>query len=204
MSANTPAELNRRVPDEYAGDLPPNYYCRGWNGKRQKYCRARAGKGTDHPGRGRCKHHGGSTPIKSGRYSTIERPRIRELIKEFEEDPDPLDLRPELDALRALFQDYVERYDEFAEALLAWHNSWESEDRPKKPRQIMDVATAHKVLDTIAKTVGRIEKIRSDAAISRQDLLRIINEMARVVDARVVDDAIKQKIRDDWLRIRLA
>ena len=32
-------------------------------------CTRPAGLGTDHVGEGRCKLHGGSNPIKSGRYS---------------------------------------------------------------------------------------------------------------------------------------
>lgn len=51
---------DRVVPDTYVGKLEPNYYCRGWNAKRQKYCRQRAGQKTDHVGVGRCKHHGGT------------------------------------------------------------------------------------------------------------------------------------------------
>lgn len=92
-------------------------------------CRRPAGWGTDHPSQGRCKLHGGATPIKHGRYSKITRPRIKELLDELEHDPDPLDLTPELKLLRALVQDYVERYDHLTEALHAWHNSFGSEYR---------------------------------------------------------------------------
>lgn len=87
-------------------------------------CQRPAGWGTDHAGQGRCKLHGGATPIKHGRYSTITRPRIRELLEQFETDPTPLDLLPEVKLLRALLTDFVERYDEVTEAVLAWHNSW--------------------------------------------------------------------------------
>lgn len=87
-------------------------------------CRREAGWGTDHPGQGRCKLHGGATPIKHGRYSTIQRPRLRELLDQYDNDPTPMDLLPEVKLLRALLTDFVERYDEVTDALLAWHNSW--------------------------------------------------------------------------------
>lgn len=87
-------------------------------------CRKPLGWGTDHPGQGRCKLHGGATPIKHGRYSSIQRPRLRELLDQFETDPAPLDLLPEVKLLRALLTDFVERYDQITDATLAWHNSW--------------------------------------------------------------------------------
>lgn len=87
-------------------------------------CHRPSGWGTDHAGAGKCKLHGGSSPIYSGRYATMKRPRIRDLIAHFEGDPDPLNILPELAAGRALFVDFIERYDAMTEALLAWHQSY--------------------------------------------------------------------------------
>lgn len=92
-------------------------------------CKKQAGWGTDHLGEGRCRLHGGATPIKHGRYSTITRPRVRELLDQYENDPEPLNLLPEVKLLRALLTDFVERYDEITDATLAWHNSWGEEYR---------------------------------------------------------------------------
>ena len=76
------------------------------------HCARPAGWGTDHPGEGPCKLHGGKTPVKTGCYSKIQRKRLRELIEEFLNDPDPFNLLPEVALLRALVLDYIERYDE--------------------------------------------------------------------------------------------
>lgn len=89
-----------------------------------KPCRNTAGKKTDHVGEGRCWLHGGLTPVKHGRYSKVKSRRIAELLTEFEADDDPLNLKPEVILLRALILDYVNRYDEFTAALIAWHNSF--------------------------------------------------------------------------------
>ena len=94
-----------------------------------KPCGRPAGWGTDHVGQGRCKLHGGATPIKHGRYSRIQRPRIRELLEEQENDADPLNVLPEVILLRGLIIDYVERYDEHTEALVAWHASFNGFDK---------------------------------------------------------------------------
>ncbi|WP_158680068.1 hypothetical protein [Deinococcus sp. NW-56] len=104
-------------------------YCgSGLRGKPGRHCRQPAGAGTDHLGEGRCKLHGGLTPIRHGRYSSLTtRPRLRELLDRLEGDPDPLNLLPELQLLRALVLDFIERYDEMSQALIAWHLSFDKE-----------------------------------------------------------------------------
>lgn len=202
--------------------------------------------------------HGGTKPgdprVKSGRYSMVSHQRIAELIAAHEADPDPLNLLPEIAALRALFQDFIERYSTFTEALIAWHADWQLRRRPlpeelviafervvdewenaiaeggdeatdrqradaaaarkflallraeedaQKPRQVLDLADAHRILAEIGKMVERVENLRAANAISRPELNRVITEMGRVVEAFVTDDAQKMKVREGWLAIRV-
>lgn len=99
----------------------------GATNRQGKPCQRPAGHGTDHPGDGRCRLHGGVTQKPSPRYQQINaRPRLRELIAQFGDDPDPHDLTRDLALLRALVQDYIERYDATTEALLNWHASFSS------------------------------------------------------------------------------
>lgn len=218
------------------------------------YCTLGAGHGTDHVGQGRCKWHGGASIVKSGRYSSIKRDRIRTLIERHAADSDPLNLEPEVAALRALFEDYIERYDAMTAALLAWHEdygkarvrlpaalcdtlgeaieTWRADilsnvgalsddeerahvqaraallvmrDGPdkSKPRTVLDLADAHVLLDSIGRMVERIEKIKSQNAISRPELNRVMHEMFRSLDTRVRDDVVKQDVINDWMRIAL-
>lgn len=96
-------------------------------GRPGKHCQQFAGWGTQHPGSGRCKLHGGNAgrPPQSGRYCRIRRPRLRELLESFEGDADPLDLLPDVQLMRALIVDFVERYDETTDALILWSASFE-------------------------------------------------------------------------------
>lgn len=218
-------------------------------------CRQIRGARTDHVGQGKCWLHGGRSPIKHGRYSTITRERIRDLITQHEADPDPLNVLPEIAALRALFQDFVERYDTFTEALLAWHASFELQQRPlpedkviafervvteweialredqeptdaqmadleqarkfvtllrgagaeSKPRRIIELSDAYRILDAIGKMVERVEKARSANAISRPEMNRVIFEMGRVVDTilpmTAEGDEWRRRIREGWLAL---
>ncbi len=61
-------------------DLERSYpICGAQKRQGEGVCTRPAGWGTDHAGYGSCKLHGGSKPIKSGRYSKTKRERIREL-----------------------------------------------------------------------------------------------------------------------------
>lgn len=123
--------------DERPDKRDPDYYCLGrgkWHDNsphagKYKYCYARAGAGTNHTGYGRCQHHGGANPAVENRYEALLNPSISEKIGKFLNDPNPLDLKAELAAARAIFEDTVERHGEFTEALLAWHASFDPKRR---------------------------------------------------------------------------
>lgn len=216
-------------------------------------CRNQPGFKTDHLGQGKCYLHGGATPIKHGRYSSIQRQELRVLIEHHEADPNPLDILPELAAARALFQNFIERYDAWRDALIAWHQSYKATARPiseerilhiasvltefeivirdadeltdkqaddlkaaretlntmaeassdGKPTQILDIADAYRIVSEVTKIAERIERIRAANAVSRGDLMRIMTEMGRVVQAQVSEETTLQKIKDGWLAIRL-
>lgn len=176
-------------------------------------CKKEAGWGTDHLGDGRCRLHGGvSGTLKHGRYSKVKHTALRELIERHEQDPEPLNIHPELAAGRALFESYVDRYHAWHDALLAWHESWKRGDDTGKPTQLPDIADAYRILSEVTKIAERIEKVRSANAISRPELLRVLSEMSRTVDRRIDEtdipaetkSALKGKITGDWAAIRLA
>jgi len=171
-------------------------------------CGRPAGWGTDHSGKGRCKLHGGRSPIKSGRYSKVAEVRVADLVNEMEADPDPLNVLPELALARALLHDWLDRYTEARDALFRW-NMEEFQDakdakRPPRPARIPDIQELVPLLDGISKAVARVEKARSDNAISRAEYFRIMTEMGRIVDLCVEDPAVRKRIGDGWMGMRLA
>jgi hypothetical protein len=225
------------------------------NRKRQEPydpCGRPAGWGTDHPGEGKCKLHGGAALITHGRYSKIQRPRIKELIEQYEADPDPLNMLAELSAQRALTTDFIERWEENSQALVAWWQSWSlshrawsveeiaafrdlvdemearvrdggeeiSEDQAKalgqarsfldalakgdnhgRPKQVLDLGDAVKMLDLVSKTVERIERIRTANVVTKLELFRVMGQMGGIVRDRVKDPETVQAIIDGWQEI---
>ena len=175
MTAEPAAE--RHVPTEYEGKLDPNWYCRGWNGKRKHYCRRRAGHGTGHMGMGRCRYHGGNSVVQHGMTSRYHQVAIADMIAKHQADPDPLNLLPELATLRALLESRLETGK-------------------------MNADAAAKLITAIASVVARIEKIRSENAISRPEFFRLMQAMAAVVEQHVKDPETLKGISDGWLAIR--
>ena len=155
----------------------------------QGTCTLHKGWGTDHVGQGKCKLHGGASPIKSGRYSTVRRISVRELAAKFENEPDPLDLLPELAQARALYQDYMDR----CELPLTDVN-----------RATFNAGNAAALLGEISRAAKRIEDVRAQNAISRRDFYRVMTEMGRIVDLVVKDGDLLDKIHDRWGGIKLA
>jgi len=187
------------IPTIHVGQLPAGARCRGWNAKRSKYCRAKAGWGTDHFGQGRCKFHRGRTPIKHGRYSKVKREQLGDLIAQMEADPDPLNVLSELAVARALLRDWIDRHADLCDALIQWNLELGDFERPKR---IPDIHEVMPLLEGISKAVKRIEDVRSSNAISRPDLARLMHELARVVEHHVPDEETRRRIRDGWLSVR--
>lgn len=156
------------------------------------FCTQPAGWGTDHPGQGKCKLHGGASPIKTGRYSSIKRDSLRERLDEFAADPDPLNLEPEVALLRAFTTDLIERWDEIYGpdgALLAWHESFReaSQTAAPKPRQLPDFSAITTVVDKVGGMVERIHKQRNTAAISLVTFNRVLEQLGAEVVYAVRD-----------------
>jgi hypothetical protein len=161
-------------------------------------CKKQAGWGTDHIGEGKCRLHGGATPIRHGRYSKITRPRLRELLDQYENDPAPLDLLPEVQLLRALLTDWVERYDEFTDALLAWHDSWRTGEAAGKPTKVLDITAAAGLVDKVGAMVDRIEKTKREGSITLETLDRVLEQLGMEVV-----HALTEEVRDAATRAKV-
>jgi hypothetical protein len=135
-------------------------------------------------------------PIKTGRYADkLRHPAIADLIAEFEQDADPMSLFAELAAARAIFTDFINRYEEVTTALLAWHQSWSAQMELTTHdvvnlSQIFEIAKeegASKRL--VEQTVIALDKLKlvSDAPKPRQmldisDSYRILAETTKIAE----------------------
>ena len=73
-----------------------------------------------------------------------------------------------------------------------------------KPRRLLDVNGAVRLLAEVRSQVATIAHIEAENAVGRRDLFRVLGEMARVVELYVEDPAVREKIKAAWQGIRLA
>jgi hypothetical protein len=172
----------RYVPDKYEGKLEPNYYCRGWNAKREKYCRSLAGMGTDHPGVGRCKFHdgGGDARVKTGLHRRYQfKTKKREArLEHHAADPSPLDLSAELALARTLLEEWLERKD-------------------------TDPADGVTIVDRVTRIVERIEGINAKNYITYGQLKRYLWMQRQILELRVPDEEQRTAIFADLVGLRV-
>ena len=135
-------------------------------------CTQAAGWGTDHPGEGACKLHGGCTPIKHGRYSNVARAKLGSTLAQIEADPDPLDLMPELHLLRGLAQHHLETYGA--------------------------TPVGADLLERVIRAVDAIQKHKAKSAITLETLNRVVEQIGVTVARHVKDPKVLAAIERDW------
>lgn len=164
-------------------------------------CRNPAGYRTEHLGQGRCYLHGGCVPVMTtGRYSKILHKSVREKFEMLSAvEMDVMDLAPEAQLLRALIVDFINRYEDFHEALLAWYA--DSTGKSSKPRKVLDLADAARLIEGVSRVVHRIHQIRSTGAITLATFQRVTEQMGIIVAKHVLDAKILEQIEHEWMTI---
>jgi hypothetical protein len=187
-----------------------------------KPCQNVAGKGTDHLGQGRCRYHGGATPIKHGLYSKVRRGRLGQRIAEIASRTDLLDLNEELALLKALLQQWLLEHQSLVDGIRSWHRSTspafkillQSNDASEireaivalraaetsRPGQLPAVDIITMLTDKIGHTAERIAKMST--VCTRGQVQRILDRMGTIV-AEHVDEQTGQKIIQGWANIEL-
>lgn len=122
---------------------------------------------------GRCRMHGGAQPkgadspnLKHGRYSSYLRRSLHEKLDAVRDD-NPLDLLPELEVQRALFADYLSRF--------------QAGGNPTA----FDVQSMMNWLNDIGRTVERITKMKNETALTQAEVrfiaIRVVELLGKYV-----------------------
>ena len=119
--------------------------------------------------------HGGTNPgapIKHGRYSKYAPAKLKEKIEAFKED-DPLNLVDELATQRALFADYLERFE------------------IGTPLGADDIFRLMSWASDIGVMVDRMVKIRNSTALTAAEVAYLVARIPEVV-AKYIEDPDQQ------------
>lgn len=120
----------------------------------------------------RCRMHGGTSPgrpLLHGRYSLTHRAALADKMQAFLADPHPGDLAAELALMRALLQDYLDRF---------------AGDTALPPD---DIARIFGMVDDISRLVERIARIFNQTALTQVEVqllqVRIADLVIRYVES---------------------
>lgn len=182
--------------------VPPTTTC---NARRRngQLCKSPAGARTSHLGVGRCHRHNGDSMrfLKHGRYAQVKHARIREILNDLvNAEAQVMDLVPEMNLLRAMTIDYLNRFDEFQEALMAWYADPEANSRPRK---ILDISDAASLIESTSRVVQRMHQINSEGAISLETFKRVTEHMGMIVAKYVKDPSTLNAIEAEWMDLAL-
>ena len=72
-----------------------------------------------------------------------------------------------------------------------------------KPRQILDITDVYRLVSEITRIAEREWKRLDANAISRQDMQRVIEQMAKGVQKHITEPGALQAIRNEWLSIAI-
>lgn len=189
-------------PYDATVELQPNYFCRARNTKREKYCRAKAGQGTDHLAQGRCRNHGGATPITHGRYSDVLRGSVGEHLDRLtlETEKEQLDVLPEAQMLRAIVLSVGEKWEKFFEGITSYNDDEAREARAEERRPkflaVPELADLADLAKKTAEIVNMVHKQRSSNAISLPDFHRLMAAMAGIT-ATLLEKYFKNRVPQD-------
>jgi hypothetical protein len=155
-------------------------------------------------------------PAGQGLYGRIANPRIKALLDAAGEQADPLDLLPHALMLQALVIDFVERYEEFSEALLGWYGSVSAKylsavaaaqkngEPPPDPREfarpdrVPDISTASALVSRVSAMAEKIEKRRERGSVDIETFNAALDSYAIHIA-----EAIRENIDDPDLRAQL-
>lgn len=147
-------------------------------------CRRTAGWGTDHPGEGRCKLHGGKSKCgpehpryKTGLYADVFKGRLREKLRQAHALPDPTNVLDEIAVARVMFAEYIES-------------------------SLGDTVT-HEMADNIQVMAGRIVtmatrfiKARAAMEFSTMEYRHILDVMKQALDEFIPDEDEQNRFID--------
>ncbi|NLA83026.1 MAG: hypothetical protein GX854_00550 [Clostridiales bacterium] len=142
-------------------------------------CQRPAGWGTDHPGVGKCKLHGGASPVKHGLYSKYTSHRLADMVDKLSNDEELLDLRKTIALQQALILNIL---DQIKKGKLQLNE--------KLSRTLNDIA------DKLGRNIERRQKVEEGEKYILQvdEVQRIINQVILIIKEEVKDSEVVQRI----------
>jgi len=142
-------------------------------------CKRPAGWGTDHPGVGRCKLHGGATPVKHGLYSKYTEHRLASMIDKLSNDEQLLDLRKTIALQQSII---ISILNKLKDGELDFNQSLAN--------------TLNNLADKLGRNIERRQKIEEGEKyiLQIEEVQNIVNQVVVIVKEEIHDKRKIEKI----------
>src|SRR6266511_935254 len=138
---------------------------------------------------------------KIGRWGGFNKEVLVErMMRLHEQEVNIRDLEPDLMLMRTLIMDFIERFELFSDALLAWHMDG---DENKKPKKLVDIADAVRMIESVSKVIHRMHQIENEGTISMAMFRKVLEQMGTVVAVQVTDLDTLARIEEQWASINI-
>src|SRR5262249_31296568 len=153
--------------------------------------------------------HGGGPLVSKpgGRYSTFEDQEFSARVAEFEADPNPLNLLPDVALLRAFLVDMVDNWQSIfgpEGSLTLWNEAQREGDdlkqKPLKLRQIPDFSAISTLVVKVGDMVEKIQRQRARTAVPldrHNQLMELVGEgLEQALILNRIEEEIAKQIRE--------
>lgn len=173
--------------------------CNYPNADSTKFCRQNAGMGTPHVGTGYCVRHDKTAYDSVHRYRGLKNKTIRERMEKLDsQERDIFDIIPEIQLLRMLIIDFVDRFQQNQEAVHAWYFK-----EKRRPKTLLDITEVSGLVEAVTRIIERKHRIESKEAISLETFRRVAESMGVVVARHVRDHKVLSLIEAEWASLSL-
>ncbi len=206
----------------------PERHCGARSRRDGAPCQRDKGYGTQHPGRGRCKFHGGikkhgDRRIKTGLFSPYMQGALREPFEHIRKShADLMDLSPHLELLNTLLGHLMRERDGSESGLIDWYNRFgsmvnmiiESNDpgevagavtklkaAGKIPAGRLDIDGMARLIKDIGGLVEKMHRMKQTTSVTLEAVSIYAERLLLVVFRHVKDKDILSKLKDEWARI---
>lgn len=152
-------------------------YC-GAKSKHGSFCKRPAGWGTHHAGEGKCKLHGGASPIKHGLYSKYTKHSLAQAIDSLMDDPNLVNLRQQVAFKQAIILNRL--------------NQLGSEMSQDDMRFLADMS------DKVARDIERLNKIEQGEkyVIQVAEVQAVVRQITLIIHEEITDENVIERVAD--------
>lgn len=173
----------------------PTKYCNARHGR--GYCENPAGFGTNHPGIGRCKHHGGNAGRTAKDYYGDKMiTKLRADYDKMVKDPDLINLNSEFAVVKTLLLDVVHRINEKIEN----QEDWIVQDSKKGRSVSAELEAFIKVIEQMRKIFKDIvdAETKSKNIMTPKSVTLIIQNITNIMGDTCGSCPIRQTVADKF------